>query len=255
MNNEAQIIDLEQSFKEEIQTLKAELDRNIAREQKWRDEAEREIKELKNKLQQRQNVIQTKQKLICELNIKLQKSAKQEKLSIERAVQSRCAVIEKKSQDKLKEEINIIELKYAKLHMIEVQKTQKILQDSKNVLHETKLMYEQRSKVEKEKNSNVLEQLKRRSLLVTKELELATNERIKYQKITNAFRIKAIDAFKSLNIVDNCCVCLEAKIEIILIPCYHAALCLNCSSQITTCPICRQSIRDKKKFFYSSFKY
>ena len=38
--------------------------------------------------------------------------------------------------------------------------------------------------------------------------------------------------------VGRCCVCLDRKVEVILVPCSHAALCRVCVLRLDTCPLC-----------------
>lgn len=43
---------------------------------------------------------------------------------------------------------------------------------------------------------------------------------------------------------DICKVCYDAKINSVLIRCGHMAVCMDCSQQLETCPICRMEITD-----------
>ena len=48
---------------------------------------------------------------------------------------------------------------------------------------------------------------------------------------------------------DECCICLTEKPDIILIPCLHKTVCLQCEEKgkLTTCPTCRLKITKKIK--------
>jgi hypothetical protein len=50
----------------------------------------------------------------------------------------------------------------------------------------------------------------------------------------------------------HCTVCLEGNLEILLEPCAHISTCSNCTVKLTTCPICRELITEKKRVFISS---
>ena len=48
---------------------------------------------------------------------------------------------------------------------------------------------------------------------------------------------------------DNCCICLTEKPDIILVPCLHKTICLQCEEKgkLSTCPTCRVKINRKIK--------
>ena len=48
---------------------------------------------------------------------------------------------------------------------------------------------------------------------------------------------------------DKCCICLTEKPEIVLLPCLHKAVCLQCEEKgkLTKCPTCRDTITRKIK--------
>ena len=48
---------------------------------------------------------------------------------------------------------------------------------------------------------------------------------------------------------DKCCICLTEKPDIILVPCLHKSVCLQCEEKgkLTTCPTCRLMITRKIK--------
>ena len=48
---------------------------------------------------------------------------------------------------------------------------------------------------------------------------------------------------------DKCCICLTEKPEIVLVPCLHKAVCLQCEEKgkLTKCPTCRRMIAKKIK--------
>lgn len=49
---------------------------------------------------------------------------------------------------------------------------------------------------------------------------------------------------------DGCCIiCLDAKVEVMAYPCKHMQFCLDCLSQVSDCPTCRQPITERIKPF------
>ena len=54
---------------------------------------------------------------------------------------------------------------------------------------------------------------------------------------------------KSPFVTDKCCICLTEKPEIILVPCLHKSVCLQCEEKgkLTKCPTCRRTITKKIK--------
>ena len=54
---------------------------------------------------------------------------------------------------------------------------------------------------------------------------------------------------KSPFVSDTCCICLTEKPEIVLVPCLHKSVCLQCEEKgkLTTCPTCRRKITKKIK--------
>uniref|UniRef100_A0A914E9H0 RING-type domain-containing protein n=1 Tax=Acrobeloides nanus TaxID=290746 RepID=A0A914E9H0_9BILA len=46
-----------------------------------------------------------------------------------------------------------------------------------------------------------------------------------------------------------CCICLENKPEIVLIPCGHAKFCQGCADMFKECPICRSTVVMKQRIF------
>ena len=54
---------------------------------------------------------------------------------------------------------------------------------------------------------------------------------------------------KSPFVSDKCCICLTEKPEIVLVPCLHKSVCLQCEEKgkLTTCPTCRRKITKKIK--------
>ena len=51
------------------------------------------------------------------------------------------------------------------------------------------------------------------------------------------------------NDINTCCICLDNNINIIIRPCNHACICNQCSLNDNLCPICREPIQEKLKFF------
>ena len=55
----------------------------------------------------------------------------------------------------------------------------------------------------------------------------------------------------ALNNADNTCViCMDAPLEVVLIPCGHMCICESCSRQIVVCPMCRKTVEDTVKVFF-----
>lgn len=66
-------------------------------------------------------------------------------------------------------------------------------------------------------------------------------------KIIDTEDVESIeDAMQNLNIyeVSDCCICLEEKSEMVMVPCGHLCLCNACSSAFKEqkCPMCRSVI-------------
>ena len=46
-----------------------------------------------------------------------------------------------------------------------------------------------------------------------------------------------------------CCVCMDKKIQVVVIPCGHACMCRKCSFRVTKCPVCRLDIQAQQRFY------
>ena len=46
-----------------------------------------------------------------------------------------------------------------------------------------------------------------------------------------------------------CCVCLERRIQVVVIPCGHACMCRKCSFRLSKCPVCRLDIQAQHRFY------
>ena len=57
------------------------------------------------------------------------------------------------------------------------------------------------------------------------------------------------DSVKSPFVTDKCCICLTEKPEIVLVPCLHKSVCLQCEEKgkLRKCPTCRRKITKKIK--------
>ena len=53
------------------------------------------------------------------------------------------------------------------------------------------------------------------------------------------------------NSEDHCKVCFSERIDAVMIPCGHFAICSACGKKLTECPICRQSIQKIQPIFRS----
>eukprot|EP00759_Apiculatamorpha_spiralis_P008599 PhF_6_TR15535/c0_g1_i1/m.24155 len=49
----------------------------------------------------------------------------------------------------------------------------------------------------------------------------------------------------------NCVVCLDAKIDCVILPCGHLCCCRPCSKHMRICPICRNPISERKRIRFS----
>jgi len=49
---------------------------------------------------------------------------------------------------------------------------------------------------------------------------------------------------------NSCVICLDQKPNMTFIPCGHVATCELCSSQVQSCPICRETIVNKQKLYF-----
>eukprot|EP00056_Hartaetosiga_gracilis_P007496 m.108991 g.108991 ORF g.108991 m.108991 type:complete len:498 (-) comp12724_c1_seq2:255-1748(-) len=47
----------------------------------------------------------------------------------------------------------------------------------------------------------------------------------------------------------SCSVCLDEKVGVCLLPCRHTCLCVDCSKDVSVCPICRTKVEDKMTVF------
>ena len=46
-----------------------------------------------------------------------------------------------------------------------------------------------------------------------------------------------------------CCVCMDKKIQVVVIPCGHACMCRKCSFRVDNCPVCRLDIQAQQRFY------
>ena len=47
----------------------------------------------------------------------------------------------------------------------------------------------------------------------------------------------------------TCKICLDAKIEVLFLPCRHLVCCAKCASMVRECPFCRKNIEGTVKVF------
>lgn len=43
---------------------------------------------------------------------------------------------------------------------------------------------------------------------------------------------------------EECCVCMNEDATVLLLPCRHQCVCVNCRAMLETCPICRGAVND-----------
>ena len=46
-----------------------------------------------------------------------------------------------------------------------------------------------------------------------------------------------------------CCVCLDKRIQVVVIPCGHACMCRKCAYRVNKCPVCRLDIKAQQRFY------
>mmetsp|Transcript_30330 Transcript_30330/g.44604 ORF Transcript_30330/g.44604 Transcript_30330/m.44604 type:complete len:267 (-) Transcript_30330:249-1049(-) len=84
-----------------------------------------------------------------------------------------------------------------------------------------------------------------------KELEDGDSQTEHESSCGDAFK-KTVEVGKEL---PDCCVCLEARSEMVLVPCKHICLCKSCcSTKVSKCPFCRSSIHHDVIFEVSSLE-
>ena len=47
----------------------------------------------------------------------------------------------------------------------------------------------------------------------------------------------------------ECCICLDAAPDVLIVPCNHKIVCETCYKLIDTCPICRCKIENSDKIY------
>lgn len=57
------------------------------------------------------------------------------------------------------------------------------------------------------------------------------------------------DRLEVCNLQTECCICFQDKKSIVFLPCGHFICCLQCSSRIEKCPMCKTKIEEFKKVF------
>ena len=48
----------------------------------------------------------------------------------------------------------------------------------------------------------------------------------------------------------TCVICMDAPLEMVLVPCGHMCVCESCSRQIISCPMCRKTVDNAVKVFF-----
>lgn len=48
---------------------------------------------------------------------------------------------------------------------------------------------------------------------------------------------------------DNCCVCMSAEVDMLMMPCRHFLTCHTCAGEVSECPFCRKTIEYTIKVF------
>jgi len=46
-----------------------------------------------------------------------------------------------------------------------------------------------------------------------------------------------------------CCVCMDAPVEVVLMPCRHLSMCAECGGSVSRCPLCRVQIEERLKIY------
>jgi len=73
------------------------------------------------------------------------------------------------------------------------------------------------------------------SLVDNNELQLAVEE------IREALRTEVT--------AKQCCVCMHAAVNVVLLPCRHQQLCATCADAVPSCPVCRSHISDRMRVY------
>ena len=55
---------------------------------------------------------------------------------------------------------------------------------------------------------------------------------------------------KEDKIINKCCICYDNNAKILFLPCSHYCCCKSCSVNLTSCPICRKHILNKRSVFF-----
>ncbi len=57
------------------------------------------------------------------------------------------------------------------------------------------------------------------------------------------------DEVKTEDSDNNCKICFELRIDVVLIPCGHVVVCESCSKSLDKCPVCRKGVNGVVKMF------
>ena len=93
-------------------------------------------------------------------------------------------------------------------------------------------------------------------------VKVATSEKkvIRSKAISSRFFHEKQDLIAELKVVRNesvarlnqgrsCCVCFEIRALVVFFPCGHAAVCVHCSIDMATCPMCNNAVKDRTQLF------
>jgi len=69
-------------------------------------------------------------------------------------------------------------------------------------------------------------------------------------KVGDEFRLVMQEVRAALlEAANSCCVCINAPVDTVLLPCRHQQLCNTCAAELSTCPLCRAPIQDLLKVY------
>ena len=110
-------------------------------------------------------------------------------------------------------------------------------------------------------NLFILDEIKNKKKIVTnsiENIELLSQENENFKKYNEEIKKENENLLHLLEIKEKtikdgqlCNICVNDKINVVFIPCFHGFCCLTCSNKLVDCPICRKKICKKQKIYLS----